>query len=173
MLCFLFANITNAQDNLHKRSTSPLAHPNLKPLKHNLTKNNSPVITFSEYPLGTVITNQYENVGIIFGGSGDDFITEDAANPTSPVLSGTPQFLGDITGTFVVPGTNTPTTVKSFMLDAGYFDYAGTTCLEWYDAYGNLLGRQINSQVGIETFTIEAEGIASFLIKTLRAISLQ
>ena len=46
-------------------------------------------ITFSEYPLDTAISNQYASQGIIFGGD-SPFISTDSANPTSPVLSGTP-----------------------------------------------------------------------------------
>lgn len=50
----------------------------------------SAVITFSEFAVGTSISTQYQNIGITFGGSGP-FITTDGANPTSPVLSGTPR----------------------------------------------------------------------------------
>ncbi len=125
----------------------------------------SPVITFDEYPVGTYITNQYRNVGIIFGGDAPN-ITDDAANPTSPVLAGTiPQvFAGNITGRFVVPGTDIPTTVCSFGFDAGYFDDIGSTSIEWFDAYGNSLGKIYNSKTGIEEFTVEGGNIASWEI---------
>src|SRR5689334_14810164 len=43
-------------------------------------------ITFSEFPEGTSITNQYQSSGIIFGGD-SPFVTGDSSNPTSPVLS--------------------------------------------------------------------------------------
>jgi hypothetical protein len=82
-----------------------------------------PAITFSEYPVGTVITNQYASLGIIFSGgssAGSPFITTDASNPTSPVLSGSPLFNGPIQGSFV-DANGKPATVTQFQLDAGYF----------------------------------------------------
>ncbi len=120
----------------------------------------SNIITFSEFPLGTYITDQYSNRGIIFGGD-SPFISPDGANPTSPVLSGTPLFQGAIEGRFVNPNNGiTPITVSSFSLDAGYFDVVGTTRIEWFDRYDNKLGEQINSALGIEHFVIEGGGIA-------------
>lgn len=123
----------------------------------------SDVITFSEYPIGIPIDNQYQDIGIIFGGSGP-FITTDGANPTSPVLSGTPLFQGDITGSFVEPGTYHPTVVQSFTFDAGYFDEFGSTRIEWFDPDGKKLGQRINSRLGIERLTIEGGNIASWRI---------
>src|SRR5205085_2301554 len=123
----------------------------------------STVITFSEFSVGTSISTQYQNVGIHFGGSGP-FITTDGANPTSPVLSGSPLFQGDITGTFVEPGSSQPTVVESFTFDAGYFDEIGSTRIEWFDPHGKKLGQRINSHFGIERFTIEGGNIASWRI---------
>lgn len=121
------------------------------------------VITFSEFPIGTPISSQYQDLGIIFEGSGP-FITTDGANPTSPVLSGSPRFEGDITGKFVEPGTDRPTVVKSFTFDAGYFDDFGSTRIEWFDPEGQKLGQSINSQLGIERLTFEGGNIASWRI---------
>lgn len=110
-------------------------------------------ITFSEYALGTFITNQYQNKGIIFGGD-LPFIATDISNPTSPVLSGTPLFHGAITGTFVDPKTGAAATVKEFSLDAGYFDTTDSTQLTWYDASGNKLGSAVDTIIGIQHFDI-------------------
>ncbi len=123
----------------------------------------SGIITFSELPTGTFINNQYNEVGIIFGGS-DPFITNDSANPSTPVLSGTPQFQGDIDGKFVKPGTNDQCAVQSFTLDAGYFDELGSTRIEWFDPDGKKLGQRINSRHGIEQLKIEGGNIASWRI---------
>lgn len=123
----------------------------------------SDIITFSEFPIGTSIYTQYQDVGIIFGGSGP-FISTDGANPTSPVLSGTPRFQGDITGSFVEPGTDRPTVVQSFTFDAGYFDEFGSTRIEWFDPDGKKLGQRINSRLGIEQLTFEGGNIASWRI---------
>lgn len=124
----------------------------------------SGVITFSEYPIGTSISNQYANQGIIFSGD-SPFITTDGANPTSPVLSGSPRFEGAIEGSFVDSSDGTtPIIVESFTLDAGYFDAFGSTRIEWFDPDGNKLGQRTNSQFGIETFEIEGGNIARWRI---------
>lgn len=123
----------------------------------------SEIITFSEHPNGTRITNQYTDIGIVFGGS-EPFITGDGANPTSPVLSGSPLFEGDITGTFVIPGTEIPTVVESFTLDAGYFNELNSTRIEWFNPDGEKLGQVTNSIFGIERFTITGGNIASWKI---------
>lgn len=94
--------------------------------------------------------------GIIFGGDGP-FITSDGANPTSPVLSGSPRFFGNIEGRFVDPSDgSTPIALRSFSLAAGYFDNIGETTLEWYDLGDNLIGSVTNSQYGIEVFSVTA-----------------
>ncbi|MCB0839145.1 MAG: T9SS type A sorting domain-containing protein [Bacteroidetes bacterium] len=153
------------------QSTSPNAPGNqgVNPMQgiqqtvQGLNANASQTITFSEYSVGTPITDQFKSIGIIFGGSGP-FISTDGANPTSPVLSGTPRFQGSITGTFVEPGTTNPTVVQAFMFDAGYFDEYGSTRIEWFDPEGKKLGQRINSILGIETFYIEGGNIASWKI---------
>lgn len=123
----------------------------------------SSLITFSEFPVGTSIANQYQPQGILFGGD-SPFITTDGANPTSPVLSGTPLFFGSITGTFVDPATGSPVVVTSFSLDAGYFDGLGTFDLSWFNKDGALLGSESNTEIGIQTFTVTGVGIASFQV---------
>src|SRR5688572_8837112 len=65
-----------------------------------LTYDYGTVITFSEFPNGTPITDQYAEKGVVFGGD-SPFIAEDGSNPTSPVLSGSPLFFGEIKGRFV------------------------------------------------------------------------
>jgi len=148
---------------LPSSSTDPAVEAQGPPLV--LPLGGSYVITFDEYPLGTYITNQYKNVGIIFGGDAPR-ITLDGANPTMPVLAGSIPgvFQGDITGTFVMPGTDTPCTVGTFEFDAGYFDGIGTTTIEWFDPDGNSLGLIYNSQTGIEHFIIQGGNIASWEI---------
>ena len=121
-------------------------------------------ITFSEYSLGTYITNQYADYGIIFGGD-DPYIENDGAQPETPVLSGSPQYQGAIEGYFVNPADGvTPATVSAFSLDAGWFDDLGSTRIEWFDLDGNKLGEQYSSIIGIEKFEIREVGIASWRI---------
>ena len=97
----------------------PSTSPDIKVLKsedkvQKLQKvNNENTITFSEFSSGTKITDQYADRGIIFKGD-SPFITSDGANPTSPVLSGSPRFNGAIEGHFVDPITHEPTIVNHF-----------------------------------------------------------
>lgn len=126
------------------------------------------VITFSEtgYPINTV--NPVYNAGginITFDGyfvgglgtptvgqplaldaaSADTFITTDGANPTSPVLSGTPRFNGSIAILF-------SQNVAAVGLDGGYFDNIASMSIGAYDRLGNFLGAVTNTQTGIEFF---------------------
>ncbi|MDH4101341.1 MAG: PEP-CTERM sorting domain-containing protein [Nitrospirota bacterium] len=124
------------------------------------------VITFSEYSLGT--TNPVYNFGTysvsfdgyFMGGLGtptvgvplaldaaapNTFITSDGANPTSPVLSGTPRFAGSVAVLFSQD-------VAAVGLDGGYFDAIGGTTIAAYDRLGHLIGSITNSQYGIEFF---------------------
>ena len=121
-------------------------------------------ITFSEFSIGTNITDQYSDQGIVFGGD-SPFITTDTANPTSPVLSGYPRFKGDIEGTFVDPQDGvSPIVICSLSLDAGWFDELGTTRIEWFGINNNKLGEQISSLIGIEHFDIEGYSISHWKI---------
>ena len=120
------------------------------------------VITFSEFPVGTAITNQYQPQGIIFGGD-SPFITDDGSNWTSPVLSGTPLFTGEITGEFVAPDGQ-PVTVGHFSLDVGYIDDPGSVAVTAFDASGHVLDTVTADQTGIVPVTVQASGIASFSV---------
>lgn len=125
---------------------------------------NSNIITFSEFSNGTAISDQYANKGIIFSGD-SPFITEDGSNSTAPVLSGSPRFNGAIEGKFVDPITHKPTTVNHFELDAGYFDNLSSTRLQWFNPSGDLIREVLDSEFGIQHFSIDDENIASFRIK--------
>lgn len=71
------------------------------------------------------------------------FITTDGANPTSPVLSGTPIFNGPIAILF-------STDQVGVGFDGGFFDAIGSTAITAFDRQGNLLGSVSNSQTGIQ-----------------------
>lgn len=167
-LCFILPyHSTASEDNTP--STSPTFRAEQQTQQDDeLAKTlDNKTITFSEYSVGTKITSQYSSYGIIFSGD-SPFITTDGANPTSPVLSGTPRFYGKIAGQFVNPNTNTPTTVNKFSMDAGYFDELGTTRVQWFDASGTLLGQQLNSSLRIEKFTIKGGNISKWVIETVK-----
>lgn len=75
----------------------------------------------------------------------DTFITTDGANPTSPVLSGSPRFNGPIAILF-------SQNVAAVGLDGGYFDNVGSMSITAYGADGTVLGSVTNNGFGIEFF---------------------
>ena len=126
-----------------------------------------PIITFSEFTVGTSIARQYQTDGIWFSGA-HPYITGDASNPTSPVLSGTPLFQGSITGTFVVPGTTQPTTVKGFSVDIGYINNLNSVELIYFDAKGKKIGSLRTGAFGIDTLDVTSSvPIGSFTVHAL------
>ena len=72
-------------------------------------------------------------------------VVRDSANPSSPVLSGTPTFNGVISGLF-------SQSVSAIGLDGGVFDGDMTTSIEAYDVDGNSLGIVSNDGEGVEFF---------------------
>lgn len=72
-------------------------------------------------------------------------IASDSSNPMSPVMSGSVMFNSPISVLFSTP-------VHAIMLDGGVFDSAKSTYIEVYDLYGNVIGSNINSKIGIESF---------------------
>ena len=71
------------------------------------------------------------------------FISGDIANPTSPVLSGTPQFNGGIAVLF-------DTLVTGVGFDGGVFNTSNSTGITAFDIDGNILGTVTNEGTGIE-----------------------
>ena len=119
-------------------------------------------ITFSEYSRYTSITTQYLSSGVRF--TSEVYIENDRAQPTSPVLSGEPQFQGDVDGVFTVPGTDTPTTVDGFSMDVGYINNRDSVVVDYFDASGRKLGSRSAQSYGINHIAIYVRGIASFSI---------
>lgn len=110
-------------------------------------------INFTEYPVGTYVTTQYEKQGVIFSGS-SPFITTDASDQYSPVLSGSPLFFGSITVTFVDPNNpSTPALADNVSFPAGYFNTVDSTTVTYFDLNGKTITTAPDSQLGIETFT--------------------
>jgi hypothetical protein len=123
-------------------------------------------IHFDELPEGTVVTDQYANVGVVF--DSPVFITSDGANPTSPVLSGEPTFEGPVVGHFVIPGTNTPTTVNLLQLDAGYIDNPGSVEIVAHLSNGQTR-TAVADHLGIDQISMATRGIQSFTVQAVSA----
>lgn len=73
----------------------------------------------------------------------DTFISRDTANPTSPVLSGSPRFAGPIAIHFDID-------VAGVGLDGGYFDASNSTSIAAFARDGSSLGSVVNEGLGIE-----------------------
>jgi len=117
-------------------------------------------ITFDEFPLGTLISNQYADQGVIFL-PGDvtgrlPQISMNGAMPNQPVLrpTGEPDFYifqGDFWMEFI-----TPVTYVEF--DSGYWDYAGVGIIELWDPTDTLIGQYTNTMTGVELMTFAGLG---------------
>lgn len=77
--------------------------------------------------------------------NGGTEVVADRANPTSPVLSGTPTFNGPISFMFLNP-------VAAVGLDGGFFDAIGGTTIEAFGVDGLSLGSITNSATGVEFY---------------------
>jgi PEP-CTERM motif len=76
------------------------------------------------------------------------FVSEDGAQPTEPVLSGTPTFNGSIAIEFSTPQT-------AVGLIGGFFDAVGSTGITVFDSSGNTIGTLANNQTGDEFLALE------------------
>jgi hypothetical protein len=118
------------------------------------------LITFDEFPLGTLIDNQYAGLGVIFL-PGDitprlPQISMNGAMPTMPVLRATGEpdnylFQGDFWIQFTTPAVNV-------QFISGYWDTVGTAIIGVYDPYMNLLASLSNTTIGVNTTDLSALG---------------
>lgn len=106
---------------------------------------------------GSVKTLTGSPTGPLTLGAGDTFITTDGANPTSPVLSGTPLYNGPISVLFSVP-------VSAVGLSGGFFDAINSTSITAFDSNGAALGTITNSKTGIEFYGL-ADSSGAAVIK--------
>jgi hypothetical protein len=103
---------------------------------------NAVLITFEEYAVGTVISNQYLPQGVAFSLTGAlhsvdlPVITTDGP---FQVLSPAPPYAGDFTMSFVTP-------VDFLAFDAGVWNDAGTGIIEVFNPWGGFLGSVTNTQ---------------------------
>jgi hypothetical protein len=113
-----------------------------------------PTITFSEFPVGTLVSSQYASDDVVFlaGSNGNlPIIANDGAMPTSPVLSPNPVYAGDFTMQFPIPATSV-----SFL--SGYWDTVGSGIINAYNPGGNLIGTFTDTSLGVDSITISGLG---------------
>lgn len=110
-------------------------------------------LTFSEFPVGTVITTQYAGLGVTFSGAagGPPIIANDDAMPDSPVLSPNPPFAG----TFNI---NFPSGATGVQFDSGFWDFIGTGIITVYNTALLPIGVLTNTSTGVFHFDLSAFG---------------
>lgn len=114
------------------------------------------LITFDEFPLGTVIDTEYAPLGVAFTAETYNLpvISMNGAMPTMPVLrpdGGPSTFQGDFWVLF-------PTPVVDVQFISGYWDTIGTGIIDVYGPYGNLLASLSNTTTGVNTTDLSALG---------------
>ncbi len=110
-------------------------------------------LTFDEFPVGTVITNQYAPQGVIFSGysGAAPMIWYDGAMPTQPVLSPNPPFAGDFMIQFVGGAVGVE-------FDSGYWNAEGTGLIGLYDPNGDWIAFLTNPTTGVVHFDLSGYG---------------
>jgi len=114
------------------------------------------VINFSEFPLGTVISNQYAPQGVIFSAATYNLpvIDNDFAMPGTPILrpdGGPTTYQGDFWMQFTTP-------VLDVDFDSGYWDTIGAGVIGVYDPSAVLLASYSNTLIGVEHISISGLG---------------
>ena len=123
------------------------------------------LITFDEFPVGTMISNQYAGLGVIFHPGNVTprlpQISWNGAMPTQPVLrpTGEPDyyvFQGDFWIQFTTP-------VVEVQFDSGYWDGVGTAVIDVYDPYMNLLANLSNTTTGVNVTNLSGMGSIGYI----------
>jgi hypothetical protein len=123
-------------------------------------------INFSEFAVGTVISNQYAGLGVRFSPSSINgnlpIIANDGAMPGSPVLSPNPPFAGEFDMQFL-----RSTTFVRF--DSGFWDALGTGSISVFGPGNVLLTTVTNTSLGTQQFTFtNAAGISRIVFNSVR-----
>jgi hypothetical protein len=146
-------------------------NPTYSPLQYGGNPGTAPIVTFGGYFLGQSLSatpgsdcpGAAASACVVGNPTGPlsldalapaTFIADDGANPTSPVLSGSPVFNGPISVLFSVDQL-------AVGFDGGFFNAVGSTGITAFDRAGNILGTIANTTNGIEFLGIATtDGIA-------------
>jgi len=113
-----------------------------------------PTLTFSEFPVGTIITTQYAPQGVLFAGllAGPPIIANDGAMPNSPVLSPNPPFAGTFQWMF-------PSGASGVQFDSGFWDSLGTGVIDVFNTSNVLVAALTNTNLGVDHFDLSSFGV--------------
>lgn len=131
-------------------------NPTYNPSQYGGNPATSPVVSFGGYfsgqsmggnvcggaATGCVVGSPTGTLSLA-GGAPQTSIVNDGANPTSPVLSGSPIFNGPVAILF-------DRDVAGVGLDGGYFNAIGGTAITAFARDGTMLGQVANTALGIE-----------------------
>jgi hypothetical protein len=124
-------------------------------------------LTFDDLPIGTAVSDQYATKGMLISGSPGPVISEDGSNPTAPVLSPGPGYVGTIDINFVsTSNPSTLSTVSGIAFDIGYMDAEFGATVSWYSKTGKVLGQRSTTGFGIVRFAIATVGVQRVHIDT-------
>ncbi len=123
------------------------------------------LITFDEFPVGTIISNQYAGLGVEFlpGSLTGRMpqISEDIGMPSQPVLrpTGEPDyyaFQGDFWMKFTTP-------IFEVQFDSGHWDAVGIGVIDVYDPYMNPLVSLSNTVTGVNVTNLSGMGRIGYI----------
>jgi hypothetical protein len=118
------------------------------------------LITFDEFPLGTLIDDEYAGLGVWFRPGTVTGrlpqISMNGAMPDQPILrpTGEPEnylFQGDFWITFTTPAVEV-------QFDSGFWDEVGTGVIDVYDPYMNPLANLSNTTTGVNVTNLSGMG---------------
>jgi PEP-CTERM motif len=112
------------------------------------------ILTFSEFPVGTVITTQYAADGVVFSAltGNAPIIANDGAMPDSPVLSPNPPFAGDFQWMF-------PSGASGVQFDSGFWNSLGTGVIDVFNTSNVLVAALTNTTIGVDHFDLSSFGV--------------
>ena len=126
----------------------------------------STFITFDEFEEETVVTDQYAPEGVVFSGPSEEEepeIAYDESNPTTPVLSGTPDSTDRSRPDSSSPEPRPQAVVNGLAVDVGFLDDPGDVHLVIHTVEGDEV--LTPEEFGINTMESEATDITGFTVE--------
>lgn len=119
------------------------------------------LITFDEFPLGTVIDTEYAPLGVVFTAAtyNPPKISMNGAMPTQPILrpdGGPSTYRGDFWIQFTTPAVEV-------QFDSGYWDGLGTGVINVYGPYMNPIASLTNTTTGVNVTSISGMGPVGYI----------